>query len=290
MPCLFEIIMMCVNVILKFTVIPRMKVFRYPEVYLRVISLPASWHSNDFDRRVVGISGRSSIWQTLTCIRYNFRRHSMKTPKYMGRLMGCACLAAWFCYQVIVRPGNKTGQPLWPGPYTNYKIHWLILVHLLIWEHLGPDCRDIGYMVEMRPPYDRLVSTVGFPALMGRHLCHNLYNVISLIMWITFCVFLKVCGLPRWCIIDIWTGPSISLQGFHILHYLTVLYKHSCDFLRMFCVCVILWNVFFPEITKYDCKIKSSHFSNNSYIAGVKVQKSTNDCLKQVTQQIALLF
>ena len=29
----------------------------------------------------------------------------------------CACLITWFCYQMIAKPGNKTGTPSWPDPY-----------------------------------------------------------------------------------------------------------------------------------------------------------------------------
>ena len=29
----------------------------------------------------------------------------------------CACFVTWFCYQMIAKPGNKTGPPSWPDPY-----------------------------------------------------------------------------------------------------------------------------------------------------------------------------
>ena len=28
----------------------------------------------------------------------------------------CGCLATWFCYHLIAKPGNKTAAPSWPGP------------------------------------------------------------------------------------------------------------------------------------------------------------------------------
>ena len=34
------------------------------------------------------------------------------------RSQRCACLATWFCYQMIVKPGNKTDPTSWPDPYT----------------------------------------------------------------------------------------------------------------------------------------------------------------------------
>ena len=34
-----------------------------------------------------------------------------------ARSQRCACLVTWFCYQMIAKPGNKTGPPLWPDPY-----------------------------------------------------------------------------------------------------------------------------------------------------------------------------
>ena len=30
----------------------------------------------------------------------------------------CSCLVAWFCCQLIAKPGNKTAAPSWPDPYT----------------------------------------------------------------------------------------------------------------------------------------------------------------------------
>ena len=29
----------------------------------------------------------------------------------------CTCLVTWFCYQMIAKPGNKTGPPSWPDPF-----------------------------------------------------------------------------------------------------------------------------------------------------------------------------
>ena len=34
------------------------------------------------------------------------------------RWQRCGCLVTWFCYHLIVKPGNKTAAPLWPNPYS----------------------------------------------------------------------------------------------------------------------------------------------------------------------------
>ena len=45
----------------------------------------------------------------------------------------CACLVTWFCYQMIAKPGNKTGPPAWPDPGTCILISkvwlWAFLYH-----------------------------------------------------------------------------------------------------------------------------------------------------------------
>ena len=41
----------------------------------------------------------------------------------------CGCIVFWFCYQLIVKPGNKTAAVLWPDPYDVYK------VMLNVWSH-----------------------------------------------------------------------------------------------------------------------------------------------------------
>ena len=44
-------------------------------------------------------------------------------PQYEGniwvRTPSCGCLATWFCYQLIAKPGNKTATILRPDPYTH---------------------------------------------------------------------------------------------------------------------------------------------------------------------------
>ena len=30
------------------------------------------------------------------------------------------CLVTWFCYQMVAKPGNKTGPPSWPDPCTQW--------------------------------------------------------------------------------------------------------------------------------------------------------------------------
>ena len=32
----------------------------------------------------------------------------------------CGCLVAWFCFQLIARPGNKTVAVSWPDPYIHH--------------------------------------------------------------------------------------------------------------------------------------------------------------------------
>ena len=34
-----------------------------------------------------------------------------------ARSQNCDCLVTWFCYQLIVKPGNKTAAVSWPDPY-----------------------------------------------------------------------------------------------------------------------------------------------------------------------------
>ena len=46
------------------------------------------------------------------------------------RSRNCGCLVTWFCYQLIAKPGNKTGTDSWPDPYMcvcnkNDKIMWV---------------------------------------------------------------------------------------------------------------------------------------------------------------------
>ena len=36
---------------------------------------------------------------------------------WSSEIWRCACLVTWFCYQMIAKPGNKTGPPSWPDPY-----------------------------------------------------------------------------------------------------------------------------------------------------------------------------
>ena len=38
--------------------------------------------------------------------------------KIWVRSRNCGCLATWFCYQLIAKPGNKTATVPWPDPYT----------------------------------------------------------------------------------------------------------------------------------------------------------------------------
>ena len=41
-----------------------------------------------------------------------------KEPTHiLVRLWRCGCLVTWFCYQLIVKPGNKTAAPSWLDPY-----------------------------------------------------------------------------------------------------------------------------------------------------------------------------
>ena len=54
----------------------------------------------------------------------------------------CAFLVTWFCYQIIAKPGGKTGSPSWPDPYyispclTDQQILGVII--------LNPGCRRIA--------------------------------------------------------------------------------------------------------------------------------------------------
>ena len=40
------------------------------------------------------------------------------------RSQKCVCLVTWFCYQLIVKPGNKTAAPPWPDPYWDDASSW----------------------------------------------------------------------------------------------------------------------------------------------------------------------
>ena len=43
------------------------------------------------------------------------------------RSQNCGCLVTWFCYQLIVKPGNKTATVPWPHPYVS-KLKWTSVV------------------------------------------------------------------------------------------------------------------------------------------------------------------
>ena len=68
----------------------------------------------------------------------------------------CASLVTWFCYQMIAKPGNKTGPISWPGPYTlqiihaksslastwlvwHYRVNSMVLIRqqIIIWTNAG---------------------------------------------------------------------------------------------------------------------------------------------------------
>ena len=38
------------------------------------------------------------------------------------RSWNCGCLVTWFCYQMIAKPGNKTGTVSWPDPCVHESI------------------------------------------------------------------------------------------------------------------------------------------------------------------------
>ena len=91
-----------------------------------------------------------------------------------------------------------------------------------------------GSIVETRPSSVCFFSMVGFPMLVGRHLCYNLYHVILLMMRRKFCLFLWVSTMTH---IVISNGLYISLQRCHVLFYLTVLYTHTCDVSLTYVTC-----------------------------------------------------
>ena len=43
--------------------------------------------------------------------------YSLKNLAVWVRSRNCGCLVAWFCYQLIAKPGNRTATVLWPDPY-----------------------------------------------------------------------------------------------------------------------------------------------------------------------------
>ena len=48
------------------------------------------------------------------------------------RSLRCGCLATWFCYHLIAKPGNKTTTPQWSDPY-----QWLSMPLLLASPEIG---------------------------------------------------------------------------------------------------------------------------------------------------------
>ena len=54
------------------------------------------------------------------------------------RSRNCGCLVTWFCYQLIVKPGNKTATVPWPDPYvmSSYNSNlWLWCRLCCCWRH-----------------------------------------------------------------------------------------------------------------------------------------------------------
>ena len=46
------------------------------------------------------------------------------------RSQRCACLVTWFCYQMIAKPGNKTGPPSWPDLYIMYHFKCQSMIYI----------------------------------------------------------------------------------------------------------------------------------------------------------------
>ena len=49
------------------------------------------------------------------------------------RSRNCGCLVAWFCYQLIAKPGNKTAAVSWPDTYLISTEGFPILIRTIYW-------------------------------------------------------------------------------------------------------------------------------------------------------------
>ena len=76
-------------------------------------------------------------------------------------------------------------------------------------------------------------------------------------MQIKFWLSFKLYGFLRLCLNYIWKGVFISLQRYHILHYLTVLYTHSCAFSFTNDICICDFMTCFVRNDEINCDIES---------------------------------
>ena len=63
-----------------------------------------------------GLLPDSTKWwpQYIKILNSNGNAFSINGKYIWVRLWRCSCLATWFCFQVIAKPGNKTAASLWP--------------------------------------------------------------------------------------------------------------------------------------------------------------------------------
>ena len=49
----------------------------------------------------------------------------------------CGCLATWFCYQLIAKPGNKTATPLWVDPLLLWHSSFKHIENIYYYKYMG---------------------------------------------------------------------------------------------------------------------------------------------------------
>ena len=72
----------------------------------------------------------SSRMKDLHCLHHLSHARTEKMWNIWVRSRNCGCLVIWFCYQLVVKPGNKTATVSWPDPYTENNV-WVGVVNWL---------------------------------------------------------------------------------------------------------------------------------------------------------------
>ena len=66
--------------------------------------------------------------------RHTWKVHCTLKCIWVRSRRNCGCLATWFCYQLIAKPGNKTAAVSWPDPYLHYFCSRLIHKNRTWWD------------------------------------------------------------------------------------------------------------------------------------------------------------
>ena len=81
----------------------------------------------------------------------------------------CGCLVVWFCYQLIAKPGNKTGAPPWPDPSAQYAFFENKI-------DVVPVVRKICRMKAQRIHSTHHTDTTVTLCLVSHIMSHNIYS------------------------------------------------------------------------------------------------------------------